>query len=380
MKITYISYAPVPSYAAESLQIMKVCEAMIEEGHDIRLIAPARRTEPALVGVDVVKHYGLRREIRPERRALPPTYLGRAWYAMMGRLSSLGRIAYTRYGWCAAVCVNTGARAVLELHEVPGVNSPSELILRQLLKKQSPRLRIVVITEVIRQMLADRYPFSDAEDIVVAPDGVDIAQFANLPDRAQARQMLNLPMDATIVGHVGSLSPTNGVETIAKLVSRMPDVHFLMVGDRGRGDALNQVREATHNSGGGSNLTTPGNVHNSEVPIWMSACDVLLLANRVVPGWENRNALWTSPLKMFEYMASGRPIIASDHPVIREVLDDDTASLVPSDDVDAWMKAITSLKKHPDTGIAMGKAARQRAINRYSWRVRVRTSLEGLDS
>ncbi len=379
MKITYISYAPVPSYAAESLQIMKVCEAMAEEGHDIRLITPIRKTDAELQGVDAAQLYGLRRDIRPECHILPPSYLGRIWYAIRGRLSSFGRIAYTRYGACAAVCVYTGARTTLELHEVPRLNSLSELILRLLLRTKSQRLRIVVITEVIRKMLADRYPFVETENIVVAPDGVDPARFANLPSRGRARQILNLPPDAAIVGHIGSLSPTNGVEVIAKLVSRMSDIHFLLVGSSGRGNALNHVRDAALCSGTIDNLTTPGHVTNSEVPLWMSACDVLLLANQIVPGWDNRNALWTSPLKMFEYMASGRPIIASDQPVLREVLDENTAVLVQSDDIDAWMGAITDLIKHPNRGRAIGAAARQKVIDRYTWRARVCTILDGLE-
>lgn len=379
MNITYISYAAVPSYAAESLQVMKVCEAMTEEGHDVRLIAPKLKVDPGLNDVDLAQHYGLRREIKPVYRALPPTYLGRVWYALRGRLSSLGRITYTRYGSCAAVCVKTGARTVLELHEAPKLNSPAELILRRLLRDQSPRLRIVVITETMREIFSDRYPFADTDKIIVAPDGVDPARFDSVLDRDEARQILNLPKDAPIVGHVGSLSPTNGVEMIADLVSRMPRTHFLMVGDRGRGGGLDYLKEVANNSGTGVNLTTPGNVSNAEVPLWMSACDVLLLANRISPEWENRNAIWTSPLKMFEYMASGKPIIASDAPVLREVLDDDIAVLVPYGDVGAWIEAIKALLKDPNRGKAIGEAARRKATDRYTWRARVRTALDGLE-
>ena len=111
----------------------------------------------------------------------------------------------------------------------------------------------------------------------------------------------------------------------------------------------------------------------------MSACDVLLLANRISPEWENRNAIWTSPLKMFEYMASGKPIIASDAPVLREVLDDNTAVLVPYGDVGAWMKAIQAMLRDPKKGKAIGEAARRKATDRYTWRARVRTALDGLE-
>ena len=294
----------------------------MEEGHDVRLLAPKSESDTTLRDVDLAQHYGLRHAVQPIFRTLPPTHLGRAWYAMRGRIASTGRIAYTRYGSCAAICVYTGVQTVLELHEVPKLNSRSDLILRRLLRSQSPRLRIVVITEVIRKMLSEQHPYADVGKIIVAPDGVDPVRFESLPNRDQARQILKLPKDKPIVGHVGSLSPTNGVEMLASLVSQMPEIHFVMVGNRGRGGALNYLKEASQNSGTPANLTTPGNVNNAEVPLWMSACDVLLLANRVLPEWENRNAIWTSPLKMFEYMASARPIVASDAPVLREVLDD----------------------------------------------------------
>ena len=351
----------------------------MQEGHDIRLIAPKSKVDPALRNVDLTQHYGLRCEVKPMYRILPPTHLGRAWYAMVGRIESAGRIAYTRYGSCAALCVYTGARTVLELHEVPRLNSPADSILRRLLRNQSPRLRVVVITEVIRKMLAEQYPFADTDTIIVAPDGVDPARFDSLPSRDQARQILNLPRDMPIVGHIGSLSPTNGVEMLAGLVSRMSETHFLMVGDRGRGGGLNYLKEVARESGTGGNLTAPGNVSNAEVPLWMTACDVLLLANRISPEWENRNALWTSPLKMFEYMASGTPIVASDAHVLREVLDNDTAVLVPYGDTGAWMDAIRALLKDPNRGKVIGAAARRRALDRYTWRARVRTSLDGLE-
>ena len=376
MNITYISLEDIVPHSPVSIQVTKMCDAMMAEGHDVQLIAPAHGTREGLRGGELAQLMGLRHEIYPVYRALPPSHLGRAWYAMRGRLSSFGRIAYTRFGSCAAVCVYTGARTVFDLDALPRADSPADLILKRLLRNRSPRLRIAVITEALRRMVAERYPFADADKIIVAPDGVDPAQFDSAPVRDEARQILNLPGDKPIVGHIGSLSPTNGVETLAGLVSRMPDVHFLMVGDRGRGGGLDYLKEAARASG---NLTAPGNVNQSEVPTWLSACDILLLANRILPGFENRNALYTSPMKLFEYMASGRPIVASDLSILREVLDDDTAVLVPSEDIGAWTEAIKGLLRDPNRGETLGAAARLRATERYSWRSRARTILDGIE-
>ncbi len=377
MDITYISLESVSSPLAESVQVAKMCDAMISEGHDVRLIAPLPKSELGLRNGGLAQIYDLRHNIEPLYRSLPPSHLGRTWYAMMGRLSSFGRIAYTRFGSCAAVCVYTGARTVFDLDALPKSNSPAELVLKRLLRNQSPRLRIAVITEALRQMVAERYSYADTDKMIIAPNGVDTIPFDYAPGRDEARQTLNLPGDKPIVGHVGSLSPSNGVETLAQLVSQMPEVHFLMVGDRG--DGLNRLRGEAGDSGAGTNLIAPGNVDNSEVPLWLSACDILLLANQILPGWENRNALYTSPMKLFEYMASGKPIIASDLPILREILDEDTAVFVPSSDIGAWIEAIRNLLKDPARGKALGATASQRAAEHYSWRTRAHTILDGLE-
>jgi glycosyltransferase involved in cell wall biosynthesis len=89
-------------------------------------------------------------------------------------------------------------------------------------------------------------------------------------------------------------------------------------------------------------------------------------------------ARWTSPLKMFEYMAAGRPIVASDLPVLREVLDDEIAELVPPGDLDAMARAIQRLANDPTRRASMGAEAQRRA-ERYSWRGRVRLCLAGIE-
>ena len=102
-------------------------------------------------------------------------------------------LAYTRFGSCAAICLYTGARTVFDLDALPNPDSPADRILKQLLRNRSSRLRITVLTEALRQMLAERYPFADADIILIAPDGVDPVQFDSAPGRDEARNILNLP-------------------------------------------------------------------------------------------------------------------------------------------------------------------------------------------
>ena len=377
MKITYISSEVFPSHNADSLQVMKMCEAMLEEGHEIRLIAPRTRTDSPASDSDLHHLYGVRRAVRPEFRPYRHSASGIALYGMMGRMLSRGRVAYTRRLTYAAVCVFTGVPTVLEIHWVPESGTVVERLLRIILRMRLRNLHLVTITEAIRDELASRYPFASKDKITVAPDGVDLARFNSSPDQDEARHILNLPIDSPIVGYVGSLAEDKGAETIAQLAARMPETHFVIVGDRG-GD-LNQLRQ-TAAASGSDNLTTPGNVDNSDVPVWLSACDILLLPNKLVPGYHNIHGLWTSPLKMFEYMASEKPIIASDLPVLREVLDEDVATLVPPDDLSSWEEAITELNNNPVRAVSLANAARRRVETKYTWRARVRRCLAGVEA
>ena len=354
-----------------------MCEAMLEEGHDIRLIAPRITPEINSTDLNFLRLYGVRHFIRPEYRPYSNSIVGIALYGLMGRLCSRGRVAYTRRVTFATACVYTGVPTVLELHWVPAPGTIVERLLKILLRLNPRNLRIVTITEAIRDELAFRYSFSGTESIIIAPDGVDLNRFDSAPSQDEARRTLNLPKDAPIAGYVGSLARDKGAETVARLATRMPGTHFVIVGDRG-GD-LNELREIVAASGN-DNLMTPGNVGNSEVPLWLSACDILLLPNRMVPGYHNIHGLWTSPLKMFEYMAAEKPIVASGLPVLREVLDEKIAVLVPPNDIDSWIRAITDLQNSPEKATSLATAARWRVEAKYTWRARVRRCLEGLES
>ena len=82
-------------------------------------------------------------------------------------------------------------------------------------------------------------------------------------------------------------------------------------------------------------------------------------------------ARWMSPLKIFEYMASGKPIICSDLPVLREVLKhQDTAFLCPPDEIDAWVKALMTLRDNPEIGQAIAQNAKKEFLSHYTWQAR----------
>ena len=115
-----------------------------------------------------------------------------------------------------------------------------------------------------------------------------------------------------------------------------------------------------------------GYVANSELPTFYAACDVLLMPyQREVAGSGGGNtANYMSPMKMFEYMATGRMIIASDLPVLREILDDTNAVLCDPDDIPAWRNALQRAKIDAEWSLSLAGNASAKVEN-FTWKRRV---------
>ncbi len=122
-----------------------------------------------------------------------------------------------------------------------------------------------------------------------------------------------------------------------------------------------------------------GFVPNSQLPLIQAACDVLMMPHerRVSASGGGDIARFTSPMKMFEYLASGRAIIASDLPVLREVLNENNAVLIAPEDIDAWNGTLRVLEIHENRRHALGDQARIDAA-KYTWVERARRALEDL--
>src|SRR5690606_12359514 len=129
-----------------------------------------------------------------------------------------------------------------------------------------------------------------------------------------------------------------------------------------------------------ANVVWYGRSAPARVPAFLAACDVLLApyGHGAKTSSGNDTSRWMSPLKIFEYMASGKPMIVSDFPVLREVLTDDIAELVEPSNVDAWRAALARLDDEAARK-RLGDAAREAFESRYTWAARARGVLEGLD-
>lgn len=375
MRIALISASRVPSRTANSIEVMKVCQAFVDLGHEIHLWLPG--PEPKMIWAELKEFYGI-------RDSFPISWL--TSYKVLRRYDFSLRAVIEAGAWdpslcyvwplqAAAIASSLGLPTALEIHDRPqGRLGP--ILFRRFLEGRGA-IRALPITEAMREWLSDTYqidlqpPFA-----LVAPMGVDLEQYHNLPEPDDAREELGLAQGFT-AGYAGHLYPGRGIDLLEDLAYRNPDVHFLWAG--GEPEAIEFWRDQLQQDGL-QNVQLLGFVPNDRLPLIQAACDVLLMPyeRKISVSSGGDTAQYASPMKQFEYLASGRAILASDLPVFREILNEKNAVLLPPEDVAAWDQALNQLMADDTRRNSLAERARKDA-GEYDWRERAIRLLEGLE-
>ncbi len=234
---------------------------------------------------------------------------------------------------------------------------------------------IAAITEALKNDLVERFDrFLSMDDVIVSPDGVELADYAELPQMAEAKAMLGIPVEAFVATYAGSFYSGKGMEVVLPLSERCRDVEFLVVGGEEHQVAEQRRRAAELNL---SNIRLVGRVPPAEVPQYLAASDALLLPNQAVVATSSGTGnigRYTSPLKLFEYLAMGRAILASDLPVLKEVLDESCAVFSPPDQIDVWAQHLGSLREAPRRRDRLRRAAIEK-VQHFTWTTRAKQML-----
>jgi glycosyltransferase involved in cell wall biosynthesis len=237
---------------------------------------------------------------------------------------------------------------------------------------------VLATTEALKRWLAAtyRHPLGEAFSLV-APNGVDLERYENLPSPTEARASLHLPEQFTAV-YTGHLYPGRGIDVILELAKANPSFQFLVAGGEPEAVSEWQGRAGVE---GLTNIRFLGFVPNEDLPRVQAAGEVLLLPHgrRVMDSGGGDIAEWASPMKVFEYLACGRAILASDLPVLREVLNEGNSLLAAAEDAAAWNLALQALAGDGQRREALGARARADA-ELHSWEARARRALAGLES
>lgn len=374
MRIAAITNSRIPSTTANSIQAVKVCDALVQLGHEVRMIAPA---ETQATGWErLAGHYGVHHPFEilwlPSRRGL--RRLDFAWYAQASTRAYKPDLIYTWLPQSAAIGSWQGFPVILEMHaDVAGRLGPWWL--RRFLNG-TRRHRLLVTTQALRAALerSTGIMFPDA-DVQVAPNGADLDRYVNLPRPEQARARLKLNEGIT-AGFTGHFYRGRGIGLLFDLARSLPSLNFIWVG--GTTEAVDEWR-AKLDAVRCTNVTLTGFVDNSSLPLYQSAADMLLMPyeSSVSASSGQDIAQVINPMKMFEYMAAERAIVTADLPVIREILDESRAVFCAPGDFEAWRSALVELGQDPARREKLARNAR-REVARHTWVARAERAVRDL--
>jgi glycosyltransferase involved in cell wall biosynthesis len=373
-RLLYVSNGNIPSRWAHTVQIMKMSEALASLVPAFRLLIPGALAPRATTDAAIFDWYGIQKGFRLSRLPmgwrLGPRDLDRSnwrlfssrarWYARLLR----PRLLMTRCHETADYALRDGLPLLFETHDGPGHPKTLELMARL---ARYPRLAGVITTsETLKTTFCAEG--LRPEQVLAIPNAVDVDRF-NVPStaRARARAELGVRDETFLVAYTGSLRPHKGIETVIAAARLRPEYRFVTVG----GDVADIVAWRA-DAATASNLAMLPFVPNSALPAYLAAADACLVPNSAA----DRTAGWTFSLKFYEYLASARPVVASDIPSLRAATEDgDLALLVPPDDPQAVAAALDLLHRDPALAVRLGERGRRRMAEQ-TWQHRARRVLE----
>jgi glycosyltransferase involved in cell wall biosynthesis len=378
LRIRYFADIRFPLERANGVQTMETCHALARRGHELRLVV---RPDSAVPPRDPWAYYGLppipaltiervRVPAAPSARRM--SYVAHSVWRSMGR--SRADVVLTRDLTIAGLLLRLPGSArppvVYESHgfapsvgeDLPSMLSNAAVMSPAKRARLAARERLVwrradgyiTITAALARELEGR--FGARTHLAVVPDGARVTDIDDVG--------LRRPADAAgpVVGYAGHLYPWKGPDVLLAAIERLPGVRALIIGGLPGEPDLDRVRAMADRVAPGR-VEFAGQVDPPLVAGLLRRADVLVLPN--TPG--RVSAAYTSPLKLFEYMASGRPIVASDLPALREVLRaDENAVLVEAGRADALAAGVSRVLGDPELAARLAGQARD-DVREWTW-------------
>lgn len=360
------------------------------EGVHIRGITDALRAEGVVV--DVISLPGADPYGSP--KAMSPTRQARPWMKLVTRLPEplfeLAELAYNLVaGWRVAAWLRrnrdvdfiyeryslfmyatvwlarrAGVPVILEVNDSALVERVRPLALRRLALAIERRAfrdadGLVFVSGVFRDRARAAHP--DMAPAIVTPNAANIDKFSfTAQTRAEARARLGFDGDV-VCGYLGAFVPWHAIDAfvhrIADRLADAPRLKLLLVGD---GATYPALRDYVEQRGLSGRIVLTGRVSHDEVPGLLAAMDMAILPSA---------GDYTSPVKLFEFMACGVAPVAPDFAPIREVLQQgETGWMFKAGDLDAAIDAVLERSRDPATLARVGGNARRRVAERHQWR------------
>ncbi len=369
MKIIYISSSVIPSRAANSIHVMKVCQAFSDLDYEVTLLAPNAKQNYEQGVADIYEYYGVKNVFNVIKMPWLTWLKGKVFlYSFLSALKAKTESAdlvFCRDFYGAVFASLLGKKVVYESHTPIGSSDSGSLNVKAFKKLiiNNNFVSLVVITHSLKEYYLEHYP-SLAGKIIVAADGADPVSEDVVPVKFEhsGHRMQ--------VGYVGHLYPGRGVDVIIELASlcKWADFHII-------GGAEKDIAYWRDIVGDASNIIFHGFVTPREAERMRIGCDVLLAPYQqsvAVAGGSGNTVQWMSPLKVFEYMAAGKAILCADLEVLHEVLEHDrNALLCEAANAEDWAEKLTLIKDNQQKMTELGHNALSDFSAHYSWYSRV---------
>ena len=369
MQLFYFSGSTLPSRHANAVHVMKMCQAFARGG--VSKVTLFGKKGFNFKKRNPFKYYGVKPIfdlcLSPY---LPIPVLGgvcRILNTVFRTLVSKNiDVIYGRDFWTLALMSGFATPIICELHEMPQGFVWKTLFRR--ITKAPNFAGLVVISEELQNDVVHTYPYIEQDRMIVAHDGADVYDDPIVP--AQLNISTEDKKIKSHVGYAGSLYQGKGVELILKIAAKKQNSVFHVFG--GSESQIKSLQQREPISG---NIRFYGHIPHGDLPRYLAACDILCAPyqNRVHIDTGKDIARWLSPLKLFEYMASERPILCSDLKVLREIIcNEHNGILLSPNNVNDWVEAINRLEASPERVHFMVENAYSILKTKYAWSVRSR--------
>ncbi|MBT5262996.1 MAG: glycosyltransferase family 4 protein [Candidatus Magasanikbacteria bacterium] len=367
--LVYLANVRMPTEKAHGIQIMKTCESLAVRGLRVVLVVPERKNshkETPFNFYNVEENFSIIRSWCIDFIGSPVCkkfFYNLETYTFYHSVKAFTKkesfdIFFTRDLYLALKFSKFNKNVFFEIHSLP--DKPTNKY-----KKTWKQVKgIVVISQGIKD---DLIKFGvDEKKITIARDAVDIGKFSVKEEKLESRKRLGLPKDKNIALYAGHLYGWKGAHIFAQAADKLPNTEFYVVGGT-EGDLVKFKKKYNY-----KNLHYAGWQRHDKIPVWLNAVNVLVLPNC---GSEKITTHYTSPMKMFEYMASGTPIVASDLPSIREVLSKRNALLVKAGGVEGLAEGIEKILTDVPLSHKLAKQAKK-DVTDFSWEGRLNETIK----
>lgn len=357
MRIAYLSNSRIPSTAANSVHVMKMCAALVRQGHSVDLYAA--KAEKYCTG-DLYEYYGVDNTFSIILSEKPLIRGGSMIYSIICNIKLLFRkydLFYARNLPQARSILLKGVPLIIEVHDIPS-NEKSVNIIRKIINHKC-FVKIVSISNALKYDYLRIFPELDESQIIVAHDCADNPL---VKPRERSKEIA--------VGYVGHLYEGRGLNLITQISRNLKSIKFYIVG--GTPEAV-EIAKKSHAL---ENIIFEGYVPNGDIERYYAKFDIALAPYQkkvTVAGGGGDTSKYMSPLKIFEYMAYRKAIVCSDLPVLREVLKDQyNCLLCEYNNVDEWTQAILKLIEDSKLRNRLINTAYSDFSKNYTWDSRVK--------